>query len=134
MTRSAPRSWPRPSHEVGRRQERGAGSILAVAMMGLLVTVTVVAGGVVGIVASHRTAQSAADLASLAGAAALQEGRDACAQAAIIALRNRAVLRACRVEGWDVLVVVAIRTAPLPGGGFSLEARGRAGPVSGLQG
>ncbi len=115
-----------------RREECGAGSVLAVAMMGLLVTVTLIAGGVVGIVSSHRTAQAAADLASLAGAAALQDGGDGCARAATIAHRNRAQLRSCRVTGWEVSVVVVSRTVALPGGGFSLEARGRAGPVSGL--
>ena len=56
-------SWWTPS-----RADDGAGSVLAVAMMGLLVTVAVAVGGVVGVVATHRTAQSAADLAALAGA------------------------------------------------------------------
>ena len=103
-------------------------------MLGLLVAVTMIAGGVVGLVASHRTAQAAADLASLAGATALQDGGDACGQASMIARRNRTELRSCRVDGWEVAVVVVARTAPLPGGGFSLEARGRAGPVDDLGG
>ena len=113
--------------------EHGAGSVLAIAMMGLLVTVTVAAAGVVGIVAAHRIAQSAADLAALAGASALQDGGDACQQAATVAQRNRAHLDGCEVDGWNVSVVVSADTARLPGGALDLRARGRAGPVAGAQ-
>ena len=112
-----------------RRPEDGAGSVLAVAMIGLLVTVTVAAGGVVGVVATHRIAQSAADLAALAGAAALQDGGDACGQAAEVARRNRARLSSCAVDGWNVSVEVSADTARLPGGVLDLQARGRAGPA-----
>jgi secretion/DNA translocation related TadE-like protein len=112
-----------------RRGELGAGSVLAVAMMGLLVTVTVAAAGLVGVVATHRIAQSAADLAALAGASALQDGADACDRAAAVAERNRATLTGCEVSGWDVAVVVTADTARLPGGMLDLSARGRAGPA-----
>ena len=112
-----------------RASEDGAGTVLAVAMLGVLVTVAIAAGGVVGVIATHRTAQSAADLAALAGAAALQDGGDACQQAAAIARRNQARLRTCRVQQWNVAVVVVANTARLPGGVLDLEARGRAGPV-----
>lgn len=108
--------------------EAGAATILAVAMMGLLVTVTVAVGGVVGVVATHRRAQSAADLSALAGAASLQDGGDPCRRAAAIATRNAATLRGCRVEKWDVVVEVT-STMRLPGGSLDLSARGRAGPV-----
>ena len=114
---------------VRAKGEHGAGSVLAVAMLGLLVTVTVAAGGVVGIIATHRTAQAAADLAALAGAAALQDGGDACEQAATVAERNRAELTDCVVHGWNVTVSVTANTARLPGGVLDLQARGRAGPA-----
>jgi len=97
-------------------------------MMGLLVTVTVATSGVVGIVAAHRRAQSAADLAALAGAAALQGGGDPCQQAGTIAKRNGASLRRCLIDGWDVAVRVTA-TVRLPGDWMELDARGRAGPV-----
>lgn len=113
----------------GRRSELGAGSVLAVAMLGVLVTATVAAAGVVGVVATHRTAQSAADLAALAGAAALQDGGDACVRAGEVARRNRTELRACSVQGWNVAVEVSADTARLPGGALDLRARGRAGPA-----
>ena len=111
-----------------RADETGAGTVLAVAMMGVLVTVTVAATGVVGVVAGHRRAQSAADLAALAGAGALQAGSDPCRQAGAIARRNGATLRGCEVDGWNVAVRVAT-TMRLPGSPMELEARGRAGPV-----
>jgi secretion/DNA translocation related TadE-like protein len=91
--------------------------------------VTVAAAGVVGVVATHRTAQVAADLAALAGAAALQDGGDACGQAAVVASRNQARLDSCAVEGWNVTVAVTANTAHLPGGVLDLRARGRAGPA-----
>jgi secretion/DNA translocation related TadE-like protein len=116
------------------RDQRGAGTVVAVAMMGLLVTVTVAAAGVVGIVATHRTAQAAADLAALAGASALQDGGDACRQADSVARRNRAVLDSCVVDGWNVTVAVTTDTAHLPGGVLDLHARGRAGPAVGGEG
>lgn len=111
-----------------RIDEAGAGTVLAVAMMGVLVTVAVAATGVVGVVASHRRAQSAADLAALAGAGALQDGGDPCRQAGVIARRNGATLRECKADGWNVAVRVAA-TVRLPGSPMELEARGRAGPA-----
>ncbi len=110
------------------QHEDGAGTVLAVAMMGLLVTVTLAVSGVVGVVAAHRRAQSAADLSALAGAAALQDGGDPCLSAGAIARRNGAALRSCAVDGWEVTVAVT-STVQLPGEAMELSARGRAGPV-----
>ena len=115
-----------------RPDEAGAGSVLAVAMLGVLVVVSLAVGGVVGVVAAHRTAQAAADLAALAGAGAVQEGADPCSRAGEIARRNGSRLQRCSVQGWDVAVVVVADTAHLPGGVLDLSARARAGPVSGL--
>ena len=130
---------PRPAEAVAAEEpivvtrpavgEDGAGSVLAVAMLGVLVTVTVAAAGVVGVVATHRAAQAAADLAALAGASALQDGGDACA--AGVGGRATATRPPDRLrrEEWDVLVVVVADTARLPGGVLDLRARGRAGPA-----
>ena len=117
----------------GRRDDAGAGTVLAVAMVGLLVTVTVATSGAVGLVAGHRRAQAAADLAALAGAAALQDGGDACRRAGTVAERNGASLRRCRVEDWSVALVVA-SSVRLPGGSIDLRARSHAGPVTALPG
>jgi secretion/DNA translocation related TadE-like protein len=114
-----------------RTDERGAATVVALAMVGLLVAVAVAVMCGVAVVAAHRTAQSAADLAALAAADALQQGQDACARAAELARRNRSELRRCAVDGWNVAVVVTSRLR-LPVGDVELPARGRAGPVATL--
>jgi secretion/DNA translocation related TadE-like protein len=111
------------------RDDRGVGSVLGLAMMGVLVSVTLAVGCGVSVVAAHRAAQAAADLAALAAAGALQDGEDPCASAAHIAGDNRAALRACRVDGWSVSVVV-VTAAHLPVGRVELPARARAGPAT----
>ncbi len=117
----------RPAGRV--REESGAGTVLVVALTGVVLFVTVLVSGAVAVVGRHRLAQSAADLAALAGAAALQDGRDACAAAAVLARRNRAQLTGCRVTGWEVEVRV-VSEGRVWGLDQSLPARGRAGPVS----
>ena len=112
------------------RSEEGAGTIVAVAMLGVLVTVTLAVSGVVGVVAAHRRAQSSADLSALPGAAALRDGGDVCERARVIATLNATRLRRCQVEGWSVLVEVG-KAIRLPGGSLDMAARGRAGPVLG---
>ncbi|GAB3654443.1 hypothetical protein GCM10027596_06280 [Nocardioides korecus] len=113
-----------------RRDERGAGTVLALAMTGVLVVVICLAGAVVAAVATHRTAQTAADLAALAGAGELQLGGSACGRAAAVARSNRSVLRRCRVQGSRVGVEVVADTVHLPGGALDLPARAWAGPVT----
>jgi secretion/DNA translocation related TadE-like protein len=110
------------------RSERGLASVLAVAMSGLLVCVSVAVLCGVAVVGAHRIAQSAADLAALAGAADLRGGGSGCGGAASVASRNHAHLLRCEVDGWTVSVVV-VATARLPIGEVRLPARSRAGPV-----
>ena len=59
--------------------ERGSATLLAVAMIGVLVLVGAALGVVGAMVHAHRVAQSAADLAALAGAEARGRGGDPCA-------------------------------------------------------
>jgi secretion/DNA translocation related TadE-like protein len=110
------------------RSETGLASILAVAMTGLLLCLTVAVMCGVAVVGAHRQAESAADLAALAGAGGVQRGADPCGRAAAVALRNHARLQRCEVQGWDVSVVV-VADARLPIGRVQLPARARAGPV-----
>ena len=121
----------RPAAMATHRGEQGAGTVLAVTMIGVIVSVTVGTSGAVGVVAGHRRAQSAADLSALAGATTLQNGGDACARAGVIAGRNGADLHRCQVDGTEVVVVVA-RSVRLPGLPIDLKARARAGPVENL--
>lgn len=111
-----------------KRAETGAATVLAVAMLGVVVVVTVATAGVVSVVAGHRRAQSGADLAALSAATALQDGNDACARARALARHNGVELLECRVQGWNVTVAV-VETVRLPTHRMRLEARGRAGPV-----
>ena len=82
----------------GRRHERGAATLLAVSFLGVLVLVGAALGVVGAMVVAHRTAQSAADLAALAGAGAVADGDDAVRAAAGVAPANGARLDGCTVS------------------------------------
>lgn len=116
----------------GRAEERGAATVLVVAMAGVLLLVGAAAGVVGAIVVAHRVAQSAADLAALAGAATLAEhsGRDPCAAAAAVASANDAALAGCAVEGSEVAVEVTVGGPRWLGQDQDLSARARAGPAT----
>ena len=115
---------------VRRRPEDGVATVLAIVLAGLLVVVALVGGAVVALIDAHRRAESAADLAALAGAGALVRGDGACVAAATIAGRNGAELVSCRASGSTLSVVVSVAA---PGGleGLpDLQGRARAGPAS----
>ena len=121
------RRSPRPNLV---RAERGSASLVAVAMMAVLLAIAT--GGVyVGsaVIARHR-AQAAADLAALAAAVHLADGTGAaCTQASALARAMRTALTQCVVEDLDVIVTV---DAPLPFGRLGVglaRATARAGPV-----
>lgn len=113
------------------RGERGAATLLTVAMAGLLLLVGSAAGVVGAIVTAHRTAQSAADLAALAGAATLADhsGRDPCGSAGEVAVANDARLDSCAVEDATVVVEVTVSGPRWLGQDQDLTARARAGPA-----
>lgn len=113
---------------------RGAATVLAVAMAGVLLLVGAATGVVGAIVVAHRRAQAAADLAALAGATALaggrtgHPGRDPCPAAAEVAEANGAVLATCLVDGADVVVGVRVSGPRWLGQDRDLSASARAGP------
>lgn len=113
------------------RGESGAGTVLGLSMAAVVLFVAMAVAGATAVVTAHRSAQSAADLAALAGAGALQRGEDACGQARQVAGANRATLRRCTVEGWTVTVTVTVHSPELFGRRMEQAARGRAGPVLG---
>ena len=110
------------------RDQRGAASLLVVALLSVLLLVGAALGVVAAMVWAHRAAQSAADLAALAGAAGLQTGADACAAAARIADANHAGLDSCLVQGDQVVVSVTVAGPRWLGQRADLSARARAGP------
>ena len=107
------------------RSERGSATLFAVAVVGVLVLVGAALGVVAAMVHDHRVAQSAADLAALAGAEARARGRDPCSATAAVAAANDARLDSCSVDGFDVLVQV---TVVWLGQTHDLSAQARAGP------
>ena len=111
-----------------RRPPRGSASVLVISLVGVLVLVGLAAAFVTATAAAHRRAQSAADLAALAGAVVAQRDEDACAAAARVARGNHAALVECAVLGDDVLVTVRVASPELAGHEWSVVGRARAGP------
>ncbi|HET6153836.1 MAG TPA: Rv3654c family TadE-like protein [Marmoricola sp.] len=111
------------------RDQDGSGTVLALTVIILLVTVGLVATSATGAVVAQRRVQTAADLAALAGARAAQQGRDPCPAAAAIARRNGATTATCSSDGSDVLVTTTVTARLLPGT-RTLQARARAGPAA----
>ncbi len=118
----------RPSRRDRGDDERGAATILTVAMSGVVLLLGVALSAVAGLVVAHRQAQSAADLAALAGAAAVAQGGDGCAAAAGIATANGADQTSCQVDGRDVVITVVVPGPRWGGYGGDLSASARAGP------
>ncbi|WP_083337982.1 Rv3654c family TadE-like protein [Mycobacteroides franklinii] len=113
------------------RADNGSATIVAVAMMAVLLALTA-GGAAVGtaVVARHR-AQAVADLSALAGAQhALYGVAPACVEAAAIARRMGAAVTRCAVEDLDVVVAVSVPVMLGRFGVGSARAAARAGPVS----
>ncbi len=139
------RRGPRPC---AAGPEAGSGSVLAVALAGLLVAVTVSALWLASAMVCAHRARAAADLAALAGAvAAAQDGAGragpagrwtgdaACRAARRTAAANGAALTTCVVSaGGTVLVSVAVDLmVPIPGAPGHAAAAARAGPAGGAE-
>jgi secretion/DNA translocation related TadE-like protein len=110
-------------------RDRGSVTIWAAAFVGLIwlgCSAALLYGGAV--TGRHR-AETAADLAALAAAVHVPDGRTAaCARAAAVAAGNGGSLRECRILGDDVEVEVS-RPVSLGGLGVRIAlARARAGP------
>lgn len=94
--------------------EEGSGTVLALTIIAVLLVVTVVIAGLIGMVSANRRASAAADLSALAAADAyrgLTEG-DPCAVAADLVERHGAQLESCtfpdRPETVEVTVAVPV--------------------------
>lgn len=111
-----------------RSDERGSAAVLATVLAGVLCVVMLFVAALGAAVADQRRVAAAADLAALAAAGAVQDGRDACAAARSVAGRNAARLVTCGVSGEVVTVRTTRRTHPLLGHRFTLRASARAGP------
>jgi len=101
---------------------------MVVACIGLLLFVGAALGEVAAMVAAHRRAQAAADLAALGAARVLRSGGDACGEAGRLASANLGRLTSCRVSGSDVRVTVDVAGPHWLGPPADLAAESRAGP------
>lgn len=110
------------------RGERGAVTVLAIALLGVLLLLTTAFAVAEAMVSDHRRAQAAADLAALAGAQAIQQAEDGCAAATTIAGANGAALADCQVQGQDVVVTTRVAGPRWLGAYGDLSAQARAGP------
>jgi secretion/DNA translocation related TadE-like protein len=117
------RRWPRAT------AERGAGSILILCGVMIVLTALLAASAMgSGHLARHRAA-AAADLAALAAAEQLRLGLGSpCAEASAVAQTNGGALRECIVDGSAVEVEVAAEVAGPEGWLVDPVRRARAGP------
>lgn len=112
------------------RSDRGSASVWSAGALGALLTVVVALVHVGGIAVARHQAESAADLAALAGAGRVVAGEQAaCERAGRMTERMRVRLDSCRVHGWDVLVEVSARPSGPTGRFGAATARARAGPA-----
>jgi secretion/DNA translocation related TadE-like protein len=111
------------------KDERGSGAVLGSAVIVVIVAATVMVAVLCGVLVQQRRLESAADLAALAGATAVQHGDDGCAAARVAARRNGARLASCLSDG-DTVTVTAAQTTLLFGWPVHQRARARAGPSS----
>ena len=130
--RYAGRSDPRSSqlqHLSEGGNDRGVATLFMCMGAALVLAVTALAIHLGAAVLARQRAETAADLAALAGAALVLQGPDAvCAGVVRVAGANGAVVDSCVVQGTDVLVSVAARVQAGPISG-TVAARARAGPV-----
>jgi secretion/DNA translocation related TadE-like protein len=100
----------RPDEAVAR--DAGSASIWVLALAVAVLAIGGAAIVVVAAISARHRAESAADLAALAGAAAARDGSDGCRAAAVVAVANRATLAGCQVAvDGSITVIVAL---PLP--------------------
>ena len=88
------------------REERGSGTVMALGLilLGLSLTLGLAQVGVAA--AGSAAAHQASDLAAIAGATAAPTGGDGCATAGDYATKNGSHLETCTVSGWMVTVRV----------------------------
>ena len=118
-------------------RDDGAGSVLALAVAGVVVLMGLALAGVGAAVTGRAAAQATADLAALAAGDALAldlvlggvPGRTAeaaaCSRAGEVARRNGGALASCAHEGHGVVVVEVTRQTPVG----AARAAARAGPA-----
>lgn len=93
------------------RSERGSASVLMTGIVGVVVALSSAALLIAGYAVGYHRARSAADLSALSGAAAFQQGHDACGQVRQTARQNGARVERCYLVGDAVDFVVTVRVS-----------------------
>jgi secretion/DNA translocation related TadE-like protein len=119
---------------LSERSERGSASVLMTGIVGVVLALSSTALLIAGYAVGYHRARAAADLSALSGAAAFQQGRDACAQARQTARRNGARVQQCDLVGDAIDFVVTVRVAVparshIPQLPKDVSAEANAGPV-----
>ncbi len=114
--------------------ESGSSSVLMAGILGVVVALNGAALVMAGYAVGYHRARAAADLSALSGAAAFQQSRDPCAQAALTARHNGARLDRCSQVGDAVDFVVTVRVSVvahtrIPQMPSTVAAEAHAGPV-----
>ena len=122
------------SAELPERSELGSASILMTGIFAVVVALSSTALLIAGYALGYHRARTAADLSALSGAAAFQQGRDACAQARQTARRNGARVQQCDLVGDAIDFVVTVRVSvptrtQIPQLPKDVSAEAHAGPV-----
>jgi secretion/DNA translocation related TadE-like protein len=117
------------------RSELGSATALMVGIMGVVVTLSSAALVIAGYAVGYHRARAAADLSALSGAAAFQQGREPCAQAALTARQNGARVVRCNQVGDAVDFVVTVQVSVVAGTRIphvprTVAAEAHAGPVN----
>jgi secretion/DNA translocation related TadE-like protein len=115
--------------------DRGVATVWAAGAIAVLVSMAVFGLRLGEAVVVRHQAESAADLAALAGAVQVLAGEQyACAQARRVTDRMRVRLVSCQTQGWDVLVELTAQPAGWLGSLGAATGRARAGPVAAAPG
>ncbi len=115
--------------------EIGSASVLMIGIVGVIVVLSSAALVIGGYALGYHRARAAADLSALSGAAAYQQGREPCAEAAQTARQNGARVDRCDLVGDAIDFVVTVRVAVvartrIPQLPRTVAAEAHAGPVS----
>ncbi|MGH3692596.1 MAG: Rv3654c family TadE-like protein [Pseudonocardiaceae bacterium] len=111
--------------------DRGAATVWSAGAIAVLLSVAVFGMHLGAAMVARHHAESAADLAALAGAAQAVAGEQyACGQARRVTDRMRVRLASCRLRDWDVLVEVSAQPPGWLGRLGVATAQARAGPAA----
>lgn len=111
-----------------RRDETGAATGITIGVAALVLCAALAAVTVARVLVAHREAAALADLGSLAGAVAVQHGRDGCLAAREHVRRAGAGAVECRTTGERVRLVVRVELGRVLGRQVGVTARAHAGP------